>query len=164
VSVAWYSYRLFDAADTVLYVGSTRSLTERLYKHRSRPGWGGSIARIEAVVHATRSEALDAEIADRLELNPAHSLDRDLIPKDMRLAPGELMNQVRQALSESGPLTATEVYEHIVAEGYTGPLTSVTTTMLRLRRRGDVMVVGEAPSGTPRWSSARVYAVVEVAA
>lgn len=158
-ATAWYSYRLFNAAGAVLYVGSTRSLTERMYKHRARPGWGDQIARIEAVLHPTLAEALAAETADRRTLSPVHSLDRDVAPKDVQLPPGRLMEWVRNILATHGPLTATGVFGCLVEQGYAGPLTSATTTLKRLRGRGDVEVVGQAPSGTQRWTSANVYSL-----
>jgi predicted GIY-YIG superfamily endonuclease len=154
----WYSYRLFAADDVVLYVGSTKSLTERLYKHRARPGWGAQIARIEATIHASKTEAIAAEVADRQALRPLHSLDRDLLPKDVQLAPGELQRRVLAVLELHGPLTSTGVFERLVKDGYTGPLTSATTTILRLARKGLVEAVGTAPSGTGRWPVAKVYA------
>jgi hypothetical protein len=54
-------YRHFNKDGTLLYVGISLSVIERLRQHRQDSHWYEDIARIEITWFSTRSEALSAE-------------------------------------------------------------------------------------------------------
>lgn len=54
-------YRVFDAADRLIYIGSTVDLTKRMANHRSSSWWSALTARTETEAHPTISDARLAE-------------------------------------------------------------------------------------------------------
>lgn len=66
-------YRLFDAADRLLYVGIAQNPQARWGVHAERPWWG-AVAYFTVVWHSTRKQAADEErVALRAE-DPLHNI------------------------------------------------------------------------------------------
>ncbi|MDP4501032.1 GIY-YIG nuclease family protein [Nonomuraea turcica] len=55
-------YRLYDAADQLLYVGIGGNPGRRFEQHRSGKPWWGKVARVTLEHHPTRESALAAEV------------------------------------------------------------------------------------------------------
>jgi predicted GIY-YIG superfamily endonuclease len=73
-------YRLFDAEDRLLYVGSTKCVERRLGQHRSAQPWFGDVTRTEVEEFPSCEAALEGELeAIRQEL-PLHNR-RGIPPK-----------------------------------------------------------------------------------
>lgn len=149
-----FVYRLFDAADVSLYVGSTRNLGVRIGQHRRRP-WGHDISRFEVSIHEARLEALEVKAAERQRLQPIHCVERD---PEKRLPPGGLIQLILAGLRIK-PMTQTEVERWLLSTGYVGSTQSAGNILSRLCGSGDVSIVEERPSASGRWASTRVYGI-----
>lgn len=57
-----YVYRLWDEAGELLYVGISKTLTNRLMQHDSNQPWAHEIASVTGKRYATREKARAAEI------------------------------------------------------------------------------------------------------
>ena len=66
-------YRLFDAEDSLLYVGVTFMPGHRINQH-SKKTWGAGIARKELVTFPNRREALEAERKAIQTEGPRHNI------------------------------------------------------------------------------------------
>jgi predicted GIY-YIG superfamily endonuclease len=69
-------YRLFDAGGTLIYVGSTADLDQRMSQHRSARRWWPQVdpARTTVVWFATRAEAEAAEVSAIRAERPVHNI------------------------------------------------------------------------------------------
>ena len=69
-----YVYRLFDAEDTLLYVGVTFMPGNRFNQHRREKYWWDQVVRKEFEVFENRSAAREAERVAILSEGPKHNL------------------------------------------------------------------------------------------
>lgn len=65
-------YRLYNANDELLYVGSGR-MFERIYNHSISTQWFKQVVKAEIEHFATRDEARMAEACQIRDLNPKHN-------------------------------------------------------------------------------------------
>lgn len=72
-------YRLFDAGDQLLWVGSTRALKPRLASHRRKPWWP-EVARVAVQRFASREEARQAETRAIRTERPRHNIVTSSVP------------------------------------------------------------------------------------
>ena len=70
-----YVYRLYDAADRLLYVGMTNDTGQRLRDHKRTKPWWGEVYRQEIQAASTRADAFFIEAAAILRERPAYNLD-----------------------------------------------------------------------------------------
>lgn len=66
-------YRLYDAADALLYVGISRQIEKRLKTHARHSPWGGDVDRIEIEDYPDRPSAELAEALAIRRENPRHN-------------------------------------------------------------------------------------------
>jgi predicted GIY-YIG superfamily endonuclease len=66
-------YKLFDATDTLLYIGVTHNWAERASGHRSASAWFGEVARVETEQFDSALRAYAREAALIAELSPRHN-------------------------------------------------------------------------------------------
>lgn len=67
-------YRLYDAADALLYVGIAGNPGRRFEQHHADKPWWGHVARITLEHHPTRAAALRAELDAIRAENPRHNI------------------------------------------------------------------------------------------
>lgn len=66
-------YRLYDDAETLLYVGISFDVQTRLGQHRGDKRWWPQVAEVHSVRYASQDEAMDAEVLAIAEGRPAHN-------------------------------------------------------------------------------------------
>jgi predicted GIY-YIG superfamily endonuclease len=79
-------YRLYDAADVLLYVGATHNPKARWYNHQRERAWWPQVARIEMTWLNSRSEALQAERKVIASEEPLHNTDHHPVNAPAALA------------------------------------------------------------------------------
>lgn len=67
-------YRLYNAADALLYVGIASNPGRRFEQHRTDKLWWGDVASITLEHHPSREVALEAELAAIRTENPRHNI------------------------------------------------------------------------------------------
>lgn len=67
-------YRLYDAADSLLYVGITNRGFHRLHEHSKGKAWWSEVVRAEFEHHETRAEALAHEAKAIQDETPRHNV------------------------------------------------------------------------------------------
>jgi hypothetical protein len=75
-------YRLFDAAEAILYVGCSTRPADRIARHRSTSPFHSEIARWEVDDALSVRDALVDERRQILELNPIHNKLRPPVPNE----------------------------------------------------------------------------------
>lgn len=109
-------YRLYDADDRLLYVGSTVHVPRRLREHHSKPWWH-LVARHEAVDYPTAADAVAAEESAIDHEGPIHNRNRasgQTVMRTMR-ADRELWDAVKAQAGREGT-TVTRVLVQILHE------------------------------------------------
>lgn len=71
-----YVYRIFDADDTLIYVGSSTSPTTRVGQHGRTAAWGDEIHYWTSEPHPSRSDAYAAEREVIRDEKPKHNVRR----------------------------------------------------------------------------------------
>jgi len=104
-------YRLYDAADVLLYVGSSKNPAQRWKQHRQLKSWWPQVARREVAWFDSRPDALFAERQAILAENPLHNSPNDPQgwlpgvkgppPADMPEVLAVELRDTQQALTES---------------------------------------------------------------
>lgn len=87
--MTFHLYRLFDAADQLLYIGLTsKRPADRLSEHRDKP-WRDDVARMDVrILRVSEAEAKAAEAAAIKAENPRHNRQRyAYTPKEVRPPP-----------------------------------------------------------------------------
>jgi predicted GIY-YIG superfamily endonuclease len=70
-----YVYRLYDAADRLLYVGMTNDPGQRLREHKRSKPWWNEVYRHDLQEAVTRADAFFVEAAAILQEKPAYNRD-----------------------------------------------------------------------------------------
>jgi predicted GIY-YIG superfamily endonuclease len=68
-----YLYRFYDAEGALLYIGSTKSIAERVKQHKHKAPFFGDIHRTDVTVYETLAAARGAEILAIGEERPLHN-------------------------------------------------------------------------------------------
>lgn len=70
-------YRLYNHADTLLYIGIARNWPSRMTQHASDKPWWPDVRRVTTELHPTRKKALDVErdaiVTERPQHNVVHN-------------------------------------------------------------------------------------------
>ncbi len=67
-------YRLYNADNELLYVGTTNNLERRMQSHRYDKPWWPNVADIQTETFASAVEAVEAERAQIKSLEPKHNV------------------------------------------------------------------------------------------
>lgn len=68
-----FVYEMYDEAGTVLYIGCTGNLAQRLSSHRSERDWFGDVARLVVDRYPDQRSGLDEERARIIRLQPKYN-------------------------------------------------------------------------------------------
>lgn len=77
-------YRFYDSDGVLLYVGISKSWTDRLVQHRRDKVWFGHVARVDVAYYKDRDAVLDAEQEAIRRERPVHNIVHNNLTTDRR--------------------------------------------------------------------------------
>ena len=110
-------YRMYDESDTLLYVGCTHELEERLAAHRRQKSWTARAVRVDVQQFDTRADALAAEEAAIRRERPRYNIQPrsgpgETSPVSFRVDP-DLMDAARESAAQRGVTVTRVVREYL---------------------------------------------------
>lgn len=74
MQIPHFVYRLYDATETLIYVGLTGSIAHRMRQHQADKPWWSEVARVEVQQCEDRRAAADLERALIVRHTPCHNV------------------------------------------------------------------------------------------
>lgn len=100
-------YRLFDSAGTLLYVGISLNVAQRMSQHRAVKPWWDDVASIQLATYPDRASVLEAERAAITNEHPLHNILGKVWPTAVEAGPsGRVLDRLAVSSAKRKQLVA----------------------------------------------------------